>query len=290
MATIVFQIAGWQSILLCLLFAVIYVASLYVWAGSQRETRDHPTTIKRRIMSVCFVTLFTPPLLWCFSTYREDSAEAHSLFEWLGIRVSGFFQALVLPLALTMILFLGPLTLHYMDGVFKLYLEPRYWTSSLKNYQWIRNHIVAPFSEEFIFRSCMLPLLVPIYGFGWSILICPLFFGVAHLHHMIEKVTHLKMDVDSALKQSLFQMGYTTVFGFYTAFIFLRTGHVIAPIMVHAFCNHMGFPAFNEVMAYQDKSLRQRLMFSFGLGLILWIFLLYPMTSPFLYSNDIYNS
>lgn len=33
-------------------------------------------------------------------------------------------------------------------------------------------------SEEFIFRACMLPLLVPQFGEGWSVFICPLFFGV----------------------------------------------------------------------------------------------------------------
>ena len=36
----------------------------------------------------------------------------------------------------------------------------------------------APLSEEFMFRACMLPLLVPSFGEGWSMFICPLFFGV----------------------------------------------------------------------------------------------------------------
>ena len=36
----------------------------------------------------------------------------------------------------------------------------------------------APFSEEFIFRACMLPLLVPCFGTSLSVFLCPLFFGV----------------------------------------------------------------------------------------------------------------
>lgn len=36
----------------------------------------------------------------------------------------------------------------------------------------------APLSEEFVFRACMLPLLVPSLGEGWAIFICPLLFGV----------------------------------------------------------------------------------------------------------------
>ncbi|KAI8459680.1 hypothetical protein BY996DRAFT_3608871 [Phakopsora pachyrhizi] len=39
-----------------------------------------------------------------------------------------------------------------------------------------------------------------------------------------------------------FQFGYTTVFGWYASFIYLRTGSIIATAMCHSFCNYMGFP------------------------------------------------
>jgi len=39
MAPIVFAVAGWQAVLLCLLFAVIYVGSLYIWADSVNRNR-----------------------------------------------------------------------------------------------------------------------------------------------------------------------------------------------------------------------------------------------------------
>jgi len=35
----------------------------------------------------------------------------------------------------------------------------------------------GPFTEEFVFRACMLPVLVPSLGENWSLLLCPLFFG-----------------------------------------------------------------------------------------------------------------
>lgn len=288
MAPILFDLYSWQAVLLCLLFAVMYVGSLYMWGNSSSKNRDHPETIKRRFISVAVTCIVVMPILWCFGSV-SSSKNAHGLLEWLGLRFYGFIPALVLPLLLTMVLFMGPLSLHYMDGVFRLYLEPKYWTNSLKNYVWLRNHIVAPVSEEFIFRACMLPLLVPHFGEGWSIFLCPLFFGVAHLHHMIEKVTQHKEEVSDAFKQSLFQMSYTTVFGAYSAFLFLRTGHFLAPVLAHAFCNHMGFPAFNEVLAYDDKSIRRKLIAAFVIGLLVWLYLLYPLTTPYLYSNDIYD-
>ena len=66
-------------------------------------------------------------------------------------------------------------------------------------------------------------------------------------------------------------------------------GHFVAPVVAHAFCNHMGFPAFTEVMAYPNTETRHKLIASFVIGLVMWMALLYPITSPFLYSNDIYD-
>ena len=43
----------------------------------------------------------------------------------------------------------------------------------------LRNFIVAPITEEIVFRSCMVPLLLPQLGYGYSLAwITPLFFGI----------------------------------------------------------------------------------------------------------------
>lgn len=83
----------------------------------------------------------------------------------LGFRLGGFWQAVGLPLVLTGGLFLGPLMLAALDwgpegglGV----LTPRtpgeplqVWALPL-----VRNLLVGPITEEFVFRSCMAPLLL----------------------------------------------------------------------------------------------------------------------------------
>ncbi|XP_041354595.1 CAAX prenyl protease 2-like [Gigantopelta aegis] len=286
MAVIVFEHASWQAVLLCLLFAVIYVGSLYVWAGSTEKNRDHPDVIRKRFVSITVVSVVVPVLVW-LAGRSSESKQAHTLWEWLGLRFLGFLPAFIIPLILTMVLFMGPLALHYMDGIFRLYLEPRYWVNCIKNMIWVRNHIVAPFSEEFIFRACMLPLLVPAIGESAAMILCPLFFGVAHFHHLIERIIHEQCEIKQAVQKSMFQFFYTTVFGIYSAFLFLRTGHLIAPVIAHAFCNHMGFPAFNEVMGY-PQTIRRRLAMFFVLGLVLWIMVLFPLTYPALYANDVY--
>ena len=47
-----------------------------------------------------------------------------------------------------------------------------------------------------------------------------------------------------ATLRSLLQFTYTTLFGGYATFLFLRTGSLLSVILVHAFCNWMGFPRF----------------------------------------------
>jgi hypothetical protein len=50
----------------------------------------------------------------------------------------------------------------------------------------------------------------------------------------------------------------------------------------------MGFPSFTEVMGHQQP-VKHKLIASFILGLFMWLVLFYPITTPFIYSNNIYD-
>ncbi len=82
-----------------------------------------------------------------------------------------------------------------------------------------------------------------------------------------------------------FQFAYTTLFGMYAAFLFIRTGHVAAPCVAHAFCNVMGFPDFGDI-GRQKGWKRTVLASAFVIGLVGWYFLLWPLTEPILYDNN----
>lgn len=41
---------------------------------------------------------------------------------------------------------------------------------------------------------------------------------------------------------AVFQFAYTTLFGWYAAFLFIRTGSVLPPFFAHALCNSLGLP------------------------------------------------
>jgi prenyl protein peptidase len=77
------------------------------------------------------------------------------------------------------------------------------------------------------------------------IFLTPIIFGLAHVHHFYEfRLTHPHTPLVAALLRTLLQFTYTTLFGGYATFLFLRTGSLLSAILVHAFCNWMGFPRF----------------------------------------------
>jgi prenyl protein peptidase len=80
---------------------------------------------------------------------------------------------------------------------------------------------------------------------GNIIFMTPFIFGLAHVHHFYEfRVTHPQVPVAAAVARSVLQLSYTSLFGAYATFLFLRTGSFLAVFLVHAFCNSMGLPRF----------------------------------------------
>ena len=99
-------------------------------------------------------------------------------------------------------------------------------------------------TEELLYRSASIPLmLIARASVKQTIFLSPLIFGLSHVHHFYEfRLTHPKVPVANALLRSLFQLAYTTLFGAYATFLYMRTGSLLAVCLVHAFCNTMGLP------------------------------------------------
>lgn len=142
--------------------------------------------------------MFVSPLFLQVAINKE-TLQKKTLWTVLGLRREGMCQAVALPLLLTATLFAGPLCMQIFNGTIRIYAEPHYWTNNLRNLVWLKIHLVAPLSEEFTFRSCMLPLLLQCFRPSTAIFLCPFFFGLAHFHHMIPR---MKQGFD--LKTALF--------------------------------------------------------------------------------------
>ncbi|CAG8466640.1 5630_t:CDS:2 [Funneliformis caledonium] len=142
-------------------------------------------------------------------------------------------------------------------------------------------------TEEFVFRCCMVPLLaLADFSRIQIIFLSPLVFGIAHIHHAWEVyVTNGRTMATAkfAIFASIFQFFYTTLFGWYATFLFMRTGHFIPPFFAHIFGNVMGFPVFN--MAAYPKKVKKAIILAFLGGLLTFGFSLGPATNPSLYED-----
>ncbi|KAI6114244.1 CAAX protease self-immunity-domain-containing protein [Pisolithus sp. B1] len=162
----------------------------------------------------------------------------------LGITFSG-----LLPFLVTPVLYLGPLYSRFLVGTLPF---QRNWTyqedfvSVLFSVTGIRNYVVAPITEEVVFRACVLSgYYLANASKARMILLSPLAFGAAHIHHGWEVYNRYGRSPAAFKRAAIgtaFQFAYTTVFGFYCSYLFLRTGSVFPPIAAHVFCNVMGVP------------------------------------------------
>eukprot|EP00891_Asterochloris_glomerata_P009739 jgi/Astpho2/9739/gw1.00149.183.1_t len=128
----------------------------------------------------------------------------------------------------------------------------------------------------------MAPLLL-LHGAGLrkTILVTPIMFGVAHLHHLYELVRFQGASLPGAALMVSFQFLFTgPAFGTYATFVFLRTGHLAAAIAVHSFCNWMGFPPIADVLSHPQS---RKLLAFYMLGICGFAALVRPITDPALY-------
>ncbi|KAG8532045.1 uncharacterized protein KY384_003682 [Bacidia gigantensis] len=208
-------------------------------------SRDAPSVIRERIRFVtASITVSTCITSYMLSTRSDDtiSTIAHSL----GLYPINLFSILK-TLFLTALLFAGPLfEKGVAEGGHREWLNGRLLQETLSSWIGWRNYIAGPFTEELLFRSNIVSLHTharPLLPAATLTFATPLYFGIAHVHHFYEyKLTHPYTPWLPALLRSVIQFGYTTVFGWYATFIFLRTGSLWAVVLIHAQCNWMGLP------------------------------------------------
>eukprot|EP00004_Rigifila_ramosa_P020870 TRINITY_DN5473_c0_g1_i3.p1 TRINITY_DN5473_c0_g1~~TRINITY_DN5473_c0_g1_i3.p1 ORF type:complete len:167 (-),score=28.48 TRINITY_DN5473_c0_g1_i3:49-549(-) len=122
----------------------------------------------------------------------------------------------------------------------------------------LRNLVVGPITEELVFRSAMLCLLRQTSlreSFLPLVFFTPMIFGFAHFHHVLAHIKSPPAELKRALFAALFQGAFTTVFGMYSVFLFLRTQSVFSAIAAHIFCNWLGFPRFDLISEHPHPKL-----------------------------------
>ncbi|KAK9457192.1 CAAX protease self-immunity-domain-containing protein [Dipodascopsis uninucleata] len=267
------------------LLTVIYVGVLYVHPKSRPTlvfSRDSSEVIQARVIAISIGSIIclaiTLKFLEGYQQYNSDvnDISGQSIVEIFKIDHLSFNDLIRSSIGITGILFIGPVFETILPENLKNILTEVRWTFS--NWVGWRNYVIAPFSEELVFRACIVSIelacgLSPVK----AIFLCPLYFGVAHLHHAYEVYVVDPASFRIAVVQSFIQLIFTTVFGWYATFLFLRTDSLWPPVLAHAFCNCMGVPKIGERL---EGSSWYTIIYNILLivGAISFAILLYPMT------------
>ncbi|OJJ43744.1 hypothetical protein ASPZODRAFT_862275 [Penicilliopsis zonata CBS 506.65] len=235
-----------SAALLSIALTVFYVAPFYLSPSTRPSptlSRDAPSVIRARVRMVtlsCVISM----LFVSWLIVKGNNTSLSEALKLLGVWPIGIFD-IAQSFLLTAVLFTGPLFERGIaEGEWREWIRGGRISESLSGWIGWRNYVAGPVTEEAIFRAAIIPLhLLAQVSPGRIVFIAPLYFGIAHVHHFYEfRLTHADTSVLASLLRSIFQFGYTTVFGWYATFLYLRTGSLWAVILVHSFCNWCGLP------------------------------------------------
>ena len=135
-----------------------FVACLYALAGKNAFDRDNPSVIKNRFFRVGVASVIAPCVAVLCTLLPGSACSDVVSLRWFGLSSERFVRASLAPLALTMWLFLGPLAMCFLerDRYTPVLTQLRAYVATEKQrLQLLRNLLVGPLAEEWVFRSCM---------------------------------------------------------------------------------------------------------------------------------------
>ncbi|KAG9239398.1 hypothetical protein BJ875DRAFT_522821 [Amylocarpus encephaloides] len=243
---------------LLIAYSFIYVLPFYISSTTRPSpnlSRDAPSVIRGRIASVttsCIMCSIFTFVILCTVVENGTVIQALHAMGWFPIGIVETAKAL----GLTAVGFLGPIfEAGIVQGKWRDWIRLR-GLDTLNGWIGYRNIVAGPVTEEILFRSASVPLLLLAHTSNkTTIFLTPIIFGLAHVHHFYEfRVTHPHTPVLAALLRSLLQFSYTTLFGGYATFLYLRTGSLLSVILVHAFCNWQELPRFWGRLTYDGDT------------------------------------
>ncbi|KIW79374.1 hypothetical protein Z517_05986 [Fonsecaea pedrosoi CBS 271.37] len=236
--------------ILSVLCTLIYVVPFYLFSSTRPSptlNRDAPSVIRARIRTVTLACIIgtTGTLYLLVGTAKLSVTDALHMLGCWPVRPWDLLRSF----ALTLLLYVGPLFEKvFVEGEFDNLRQRGVAAISetLSSWQGYRNYVAGPITEEVVFRSVLIPIhLLAKISPSRIVFLTPLYFGIAHVHHFYEfHLTHPHIPLLPVMLRSVLQFTYTTLFGWFAAFVYMRTGSVYACIIIHSFCNCVGLPRF----------------------------------------------
>lgn len=229
-----------MNFILSLVVSSSYVVSIHSFKppSLKGKDRDDVEVIKHRFTNVsilCIFWILIVPIIrggdfW--GNNKELWSTLIPVSSWRSI------YDMFYCVSLMSILYIGPI-FHYLISDPNIVQDFR---DNFTNKWGFRDHVFAPITEEIIYRAIIYFLLSDfnpksIIRYG------PLLFGIAHIHHACELITVKKLNTIAVLINTTFQTIYTSLFGMLAFTIFIHTQNVWCAIIIHSYCNVMGFPS-----------------------------------------------
>jgi len=191
------------------------------------------------------------------------------ILEWFGLKINlEVIKYTLLALLLNSVLFMGEIF-----QVFKGMVTIRYCFDILA----LKNLIVAPLFEEFIYRVCLINMFMESGALTefQAVLVLPMFFAISHVHHVFRLRKEEQISKRKALMMCAFQVMYTQIFGLYSGLVYVRTGSIWPAFALHSQCNYFGFPSFSSFFNRNFKltdRITTGVLYAFGVFLFFFYF------------------
>jgi len=217
----------------------LFVGSLYALPQRVRDLpRNHGTHVAWRIGAVACVCAVAP-LVYAVAMYNMGAQQPWGFQQGLGAATECNGPAAVLACVFAMqALFLGPLVDRWVDSNVPL----RVHNTMAFDMRSLRDFVVAPFAEEWVFRFTILPIFLAagntVTGAQAQ---TAMWFGLAHVHHYRE-LRRRGATMRHALTSIVVQLTYTSVFAWLCGHFAVHTGSLLGATLMHSLANSYGLP------------------------------------------------
>lgn len=169
------------------------------------------------ISAICNYVLPLPILLWLMKKIESENLEKHSLnittfISYIAVALTLMWLGNIIGLIITAIISIATPT-DVINPVEALLNSTNIWINLLLI------SIIGPIFEEFFFRKLLIDRTIK-YGAKLSIILSALMFGLFH--------------------GNLNQFFYTFFIGGFFAYVYIKTGKLIYPVLLHIIINFMG--------------------------------------------------
>ncbi|CAD8059996.1 unnamed protein product [Paramecium primaurelia] len=234
----------------------MFISSVYAWKQIKRYFKMR-SNAKLKTLSVAISVLLM------ILNQRFLIGNCSSIMECLYINVN--LNSILYPLICNTFLFLGPI----YNSILEKYLKNegfvnKFNENPFKDDRMLIRIVLAPLLEEITFRALFYQNAENQYQYR---LLSSILFSLAHSHKFFSffkkerkfrslynyketnKIQNFKTCFTKALLTTLFILMFTFIFGFYAASVFLKTRSLISVILLHSYCNYLGFPKLKQIFS-----------------------------------------